>query len=452
MRPDWVLAREEMAARARAAETKLSDALHARLTERFVNRRATILMRSAARDAALLPVIMKGEEILVDGEAIGKLEGFRFKVDPQAQHGDHKLLFAAAERHLPQLLGERAAALTAAIGAGEAGLELDGGAIRLGPEALAQLRPGKALLAPRIELDHALDAVPAAPRGELAEALSGWLAAQLAVLEPLAALDTASRELEGGPELRALLIRLVEGGGVIERRDSGLDSLIPAQRERLRKLGVRIGALDIFLPAMLRPAPQAAWHRLAAMRGSQLPAPSASMPSVIPHSGREAVPHGYRRVGRQSIRVDLAERLLRAAHERRVALGKPGFHIDEAVARSMALTAESHYQLLSMAGFIPRTRRALAEGEQGPPAPTSWRWRPIRHGERAAPEGTRDQRKGKDGGRNGKRDGGGRDGGGSKPRGGKPDKRPPGGNASAKPRDEPAPTGGAFAELAKLLR
>ncbi|MEO0698510.1 MAG: helicase-related protein, partial [Pseudomonadota bacterium] len=43
-RPDWVLARDEMAARARAVEAKLSDALHARLTERFVNRRTTILM------------------------------------------------------------------------------------------------------------------------------------------------------------------------------------------------------------------------------------------------------------------------------------------------------------------------------------------------------------------------------------------------------------------------
>jgi ATP-dependent RNA helicase SUPV3L1/SUV3 len=34
-RPDWVLARDEMAARARAAEARLSDALHQRLTERF---------------------------------------------------------------------------------------------------------------------------------------------------------------------------------------------------------------------------------------------------------------------------------------------------------------------------------------------------------------------------------------------------------------------------------
>src|SRR5690606_15338289 len=45
-RPDWVLARDEMAARARSAEGRLSDALHQRLTERFVNRRTTVLMKT----------------------------------------------------------------------------------------------------------------------------------------------------------------------------------------------------------------------------------------------------------------------------------------------------------------------------------------------------------------------------------------------------------------------
>src|SRR5690606_23145039 len=52
-RPDWVLAREEMAARARSAEARLSDALHQRLTERFVNRRTTVLMKTMGKDAGL---------------------------------------------------------------------------------------------------------------------------------------------------------------------------------------------------------------------------------------------------------------------------------------------------------------------------------------------------------------------------------------------------------------
>ena len=81
-RPDWVLARDEMAARARAVEARLSDALHARLTERFVNRRTAVLMKKLGPDAALLPVRIEDDIVLVDGEAIGTLRGFRLIVDP----------------------------------------------------------------------------------------------------------------------------------------------------------------------------------------------------------------------------------------------------------------------------------------------------------------------------------------------------------------------------------
>jgi ATP-dependent RNA helicase SUPV3L1/SUV3 len=74
-RPDWVRARDEMAARARAVEARLSDALHARLTERFVNRRTAVLMKKLGPDEGLLPVALEGDEVLVDGELIGSFEG-----------------------------------------------------------------------------------------------------------------------------------------------------------------------------------------------------------------------------------------------------------------------------------------------------------------------------------------------------------------------------------------
>ncbi|MFN5781541.1 MAG: helicase-related protein, partial [Novosphingobium sp.] len=124
-RPDWVLAREEMAARARAAEARLSDALHARLTERFVNRRTSVLMKKLGPDAALLPVTIEDERVLVDGEPIGALTGFAFRVDPATRLADRKLLLAAAERHLPGLLAKRAMSLAETIESGEgAGLSL----------------------------------------------------------------------------------------------------------------------------------------------------------------------------------------------------------------------------------------------------------------------------------------------------------------------------------------
>lgn len=388
-RPDWVLAREEMAARARAVESRLSDALHARLTERFVNRRTSVLMKKLGPDAALLPVTFSGDEVLVDGEHIGHLAGFRFRVDPQARLADRKLLLAAAERHLPALLAERAAAMAAALDAGEPGLALSGTRLCWHGEVIAALAAGKSPLAPTVEPDPALDALGALARQRLLVALQAWLGRELDALEPLRKLEAASSDPAAGPELRALLIRLTESGGLLERAGSGLDRLDKTQRERLRRLGVRVGALDLFVPAMLRPAPLAAWRALLAGRGSTCPEPPPGMPPVIQHGGRNAPPRGYRALGKQALRIDLAEKLLHKAHAVRAAAGNRSFVIDPALAISTGLTTASYAQLLRLAGFQPGMPRPLAEGALGPPAPPRWRWRPprreIRAAERPAP-------------------------------------------------------------------
>ncbi|MEP7222230.1 MAG: helicase-related protein [Novosphingobium sp.] len=384
-RPDWVILREEMAARARAVEARLSDALHARLTERFVNRRMSILMRGIGGDAGLLPVQIQGEEIQVDGELIGRLEGFRFVADPGANHADLKLLSAAAERHLPGLLAERARAMVAEIAENPRVLTLRDGAICHGDVVLSRLRATRNLLAPALQADPGLSAIPQAEHDLLGAALATWLDTRLATLAPLAKLEEASRAEDSGPDLRALLIRLVEGGGVVERIGCGLDRLDPDQRTALKRLKMEIGAVDLFLPDMLRPAAQELWHALEAARGIVRPTPPVGMAAVL-SIGKGAPPHGYRRLGRQAIRVDLGERLIRQAHLRRNRQDKKPFIVDERLAIGMGLTFVSFQWLLRQAGFTPNTPKPLAEGALGPPTPVSWRWRVPRYN--AAPSRT----------------------------------------------------------------
>jgi ATP-dependent RNA helicase SUPV3L1/SUV3 len=377
-RSDWIAPREEMAALARSAEARLSDALHARLTERFVNRRTAVLMKKLGPDAALLPVRIEDDEVLVDGEPIGVLAGFRLRIDPQARLADRKLLLAAADRHLPALLAARAALLAEAIAQGSADIALDGPRIVWDCELVATLNAGRGLLAPRIELDISLTTLPVATRQQLQAALEGWLHSALAALDPLRALEAATHEAGAGPELRALLIRLSEAGGIMERAGSGLERLGEDQRARLRKLGVRVGALDLFVPAMLKPAALAAWRILLAARGQVLPAPVPNMPPVVPLSGKVAPPPGYRALGKQALRIDIAEKLLRAAHEARVAAKGRSFVIDPALAISTGLTTLAYAQLLRLGGFQANTSRALPEGAFGPPVPPRWQWRPPR--------------------------------------------------------------------------
>ena len=372
-RPDWVMAREEMASRARGVEARLSDALHARLTERFVNRRTSVLMRKTGADAALLPVeIDDVGAVTVDGEPLGHLEGFRFEVDASARASDRKLLLAAADRHLPALIASRAEALVAAAEADDAALAWRDDEVIWQSHPVARLEPGRTLLAPRIKLERALARLDPPRRIAVQTALEGWSErGRRRPLAPLIRLDEASRDAASGPELRALLLHLIDGGGVIARADCGFDRLDPAQRLALRRLDVRIGALDLYVAHALRPAAMAWWSRLANVRRIGHCAPPLSMPATVDLA---EAPVGYRRCGAQSIRVDLADRLLHAAHRTRAAGGRL-FVLEPTTARSMGLTGAGYAALLRAGGFRVTMPRRLRDSEHGPLAPPLWHWR-----------------------------------------------------------------------------
>ncbi len=395
-RPDWVLARDEMAARARAVEAKLSDALHARLTERFVNRRTTILMKSLGQDAGALPVTLESDgRMTVEGEPIGRLDGFRFSVDPDATLGERKMLLAAGEKALPGILAERAQWL---LGEGLAELEIAKGAIRWQGRALAEIAMPDDFAAPRITLQREASLLPDASRARLEEGLTAWLTAQLEPLAPLRKLAEAARDPEAGSQARALLITLIDARGVVSREKAGLEHLPKEMRPFLRKLGVTFGALDIFAAPLLKPAPRQLLHALAL---DTRPLEPAMLPVLPPVPGEvKRLPAGYRPAGEQVIRVDLAEKILRAAFDVRAkAADKAGqgrspdkgrknrgsrtarFRLDLALAVSIGLEADNARRLLSSAGFRLQRARALPEGAFGPQAPDFWVWQPRRAGE-----------------------------------------------------------------------
>ncbi|HTM95280.1 MAG TPA: helicase-related protein [Croceibacterium sp.] len=368
-RPDWVLARDEMGERARAAEARLSDALHKRLTERFVNRRTAVLLKTMGKDADLLRVALDESGVVtVEDHPIGHLEGFRFVVDVNAGHEDRKLMLAAAERHMPKLLAQQADALVAR----ELGtLALENGAIVREGREIARLLPGPLTSAPKIELAKELRMLEPARRTRMAEGLDRWLAAQLAPLSPLRALEEAARDKATGSEVRALLLTLVAGHGLVAREHAGLVHVPPEGRPLLRKLGVTIGTLDVFAPALLKPAARKAFRAIGLDRRLL----NEGMQAVI--AGGRQLPAGYRRAGNQAVRIDMAEKLFRAAHDKR-GNGRKPFVVDRALGTSMGLGDKNFRALMRDAGFRPLEARKLPDGAFGPPAPEKWSWRPPR--------------------------------------------------------------------------
>lgn len=451
-RPDWVLARDEMAARARAVEARLSDALHARLTERFVNRRTTLLMKSLGADASLLPVALEDNGSLsVEGEVIGRLDGLRFTVDPAAGVADRRMLLAAGEKALPGLLAERVEWLLTQ-GLGE--LAISGGAVKWQGRALAEITfsgsnmPGH-FGHPRLALTRDCALLAEGTRARLESGLAAWLDEQLAPLEPLRKLAEAARDPAAATEARALVIALIEARGVISREEAGLQHLPKEARPFLRKLGVTFGALDIFAAPLLKPAPRRLLHAL----GLDHRPLNEAMVSVLAEGSwpRGRLPAGYRLAGGQAIRVDLAEKILRAAFEARAA--RPGaahFRLDLALPVSVGLADDNARRLLGSAGFRVDRARALPEGAHGAHAPDRWFWRPRRAEPGRSHETRHDKGRDKAKGRNRQN-----------PRAAKPQDRA-GGKAQAKhpPRTPlpraadtgPARAGGAFDALADLLK
>lgn len=360
-RPDWLEDAAHWAARARTIEDKLSDALHQRLTQRFVDRRTAVLLKDLKlRDPALHTEIDPDGSVVVDGAIIGTLTGFAFLPDPAARAGEKKMLLAAAERRLAGELRRRAA-LLAADGDDSFRLLFDGG---LPPRLLwndarvAALRPGRDALSPRIELDRSLDPLPPAERSAVEARLRAWFATacarQLGALTRLSAL---------APELsqaaRGIVVQLVETMGALPRAAAAplIASLTRADRRALAAAGVRLGVVHVFLPALLKPEPTR-W-RLAlwavATRAAAMPPPPRPGLVAIPlasdaPAGFYAVA-GFWALSGFGVRIDMADRAARALHAQRAAAGAAPVAADQTMMATLGLAPPEFAVLLEALGF-----------------------------------------------------------------------------------------------------
>ena len=187
-RAQWVADAGFWQERTRAVEDRLSDALHEKLTQRFVDRRTSVLMKRLREEEEFAATIDDDGEVLVEGEYVGKLQGFSFVADPRAIGIHGKALRSAALKGLAGEIASRAQALASApdsaITVSEHGRLWWNGSI------VARLRKGHEPLKPRIEL-LADDLLSTAARERATERLEEWLALHITrVLAPLVTLQT----------------------------------------------------------------------------------------------------------------------------------------------------------------------------------------------------------------------------------------------------------------------
>jgi ATP-dependent RNA helicase SUPV3L1/SUV3 len=251
-RGDWLADAQGWQGRARALEDRLSDTLHERLMQRFVDRRTSALMRSLGQDGGpILGGIGADGAVTVEGHFVGKLAGISFEPARGASALENRALRGAVERVAAPEIARRLGQL-AAEGDEAFALTPDGMALWRGQAAGQLIDSGP--FSPRVRLLGELG--PSATRERAARRLEAFVAAQarrdLFVLDQLRG-AVADGRLKG--LARGLAYQLVEQFGVLDRKSVATQVRALSQKERraLRALGVRFGAFSLYLPALLAP-------------------------------------------------------------------------------------------------------------------------------------------------------------------------------------------------------
>lgn len=317
-RPGWLADPTHWQEKTREIEDRLSDALHDRLTKRFVDRRTSVLMKRLRENAMLEAEISVNGDVFVEGHHMGQLAGFRFTPISGTEGPDAKAVEAAAHKALALEFEARAARLHAS-GNNDLAISADGLVRWLG-DPVARLTGSDHMLHPRVIL-LADEQLTGNARDHVVARVERFVNHHIStVLKPLDDLSRAE-DLQG--LAKGLAFQLVENLGVLFRRDVSDDvkSLDQDARASMRRYGVRFGAYHIFMPALLKPAPAELITLLWALKndgldktgyGDLIPVLAAGRTSVVTDAGYERMFYklaGFRFLGKRAVRIDILERL-----------------------------------------------------------------------------------------------------------------------------------------------
>jgi ATP-dependent RNA helicase SUPV3L1/SUV3 len=382
-RSDWLVDPEHWQGVTRQVEDTLSDALHERLAQRFVDRRTSVLMRRLRENAMLEAEVTTSGDVMVEGQHVGLLNGFRFTADPQAVGEAAKALNAAAQKALASEIDGRAARVHEAVD--EAFVLANDGIIRWLGEPVGKIVAGTHVLEPKacVLADEHLTG----PALEMVQRrLDLWLAQHVKkLLGPLADLEQGEG-LEG--LARGIAFQVAESLGVLDRARVAeeVKTLPQEARAALRKFGIRFGAYHLYLPNLVKPAPRALAAQLWALKDGGVEEVKGL--DDVPHlaaSGRTSFvadkdvhqgfyrAAGFRVCGDRAVRVDILERLAdlirpAVAYRPGTTPGDPpvgaadgdGFVVTVAMTSLAGCSGESFASILRSLGYVLDRRQGPA--------------------------------------------------------------------------------------------
>ena len=354
----------------RVVEDRLSDALHERLTQRFVDRRTSVLLRRLKQKEALLAEVNENGEVTVEGEFVGRLEGFRFRQDKDATGQEAKTIAQASLQALAPHFHLRADRF---YNAPDTEIDFtDQGGLMWGTEAVGKLVKGDDVLKPRIEV-FVDDEAGADVAQKVERRLQHFIDRKVAALfEPLLNLS-GDEELTG--LARGFAFRMSEALGILPRAEvaNEVKELDQDARGALRKHGIRFGQFTIFMPLLLKPAPTRLRLLLWSLSNDLQEFPEApppglvTVPTGVANPAGYATMAGYREAGQRSIRIDMLERL---ADMLRAEDSRGGFEAKADMLSITGMTLEQFADLMEGLGYkAERGERAKVKAEAAAETP-----------------------------------------------------------------------------------
>ena len=375
----------------RAIEDRLSDALHERLTQRFVDRRTSVLLRRLKDKESLVAEVNDKGEVTVEGQYVGRLEGFRFRQDSSAGPDEAKTLRRAAQQALRPEFRLRADRF---YNAPDTEIDFtDQGGLTWGENAVGKLVAGADALKPQTEALVDEEAEPDVVQ-KVQRRLQHFIDRRIAALfEPLVSMQ---RDEALAGLARGFAFRMVEGFGVLSR-DSVADevrNLDQDARGALRKHGARFGQYTVFVPALLKPAPTRLRLVLWSLANGLQVFPECPPPGLVTVPTDQTAPDGYhlmsgyRASGERAIRVDMLERL---ADLLRGEDGRNGFEASPDMLSISGLSLEQFADLMQGMGYKcekgERAKRKPEDFAAGKPGDAGDGERPGSQQESAAAQG-----------------------------------------------------------------
>jgi ATP-dependent RNA helicase SUPV3L1/SUV3 len=338
-RQKWIDESEYWQNEAKTIEDKLSDELHNRLTQRFVDKRIVILNKTLKDHSNLEALIRLDGKVIVEGEEVGLLKGFEFI--PSLSEGEKAgPILSAARKILPKEIERRVREL---LMSDNAAFKFDDESILWQNNKVAKLTNGETLYSPKIIIsnseflsDEQIKQIEIRVNEAVEGNIENILSEAINLKNPVLNFEQQKSENEKNNNVslttndnekklnesisgKALGIayQVYEGIGSaqINNLSMSIANLSEADKRNLARLGLRLGVETIYLPNLLKPAAIKLRALLWSVHNQDFPK------DAIPPDGRVSIktlPNvkkefyralGFVPLGNMALRADIAERL-----------------------------------------------------------------------------------------------------------------------------------------------